>query len=201
MEESIFVPLQHRIDAGTRRLRVLRSSVLYSALAAEAFANEFLNDVLNPADAEAVDRLPTPEKLLLGPRMASIPSPLSRGSEPAQTISKLFAVRNALVHPRPTGYSTLIQDVEERDERDLGPKAAGRYLLKVAEVIVLLNPLRTEPALIGEATILNECPHVVRRFIDSTGDRITTVVSDAAALPLGLVEAASRHAAKRARRG
>jgi hypothetical protein len=200
LEGSIFAPHQHSIDAGNRRLRVLRSSVLYSALAAESFANELLRDLLDPAEAEAVDRLPTPEKLLLGPRMANIPPPLSRGSEPAQTVFKLFAVRNALVHPRPGGYSTLIQDVGERDERDLGPTAAGRYLLKVAEVIVLLNPLRPEPPLIGEAAILIQCPHVVRQFIASTGDRITTVVAEDAAVPVGLFEAASRNAAKRARR-
>ena len=76
------------------RLRFLRGTVLYAALAIEAFANELL-----PArDFDAVDRLEVPDKLLIGTRLASGQSRLSRGAQPLQDVAVVVKTRNRLVH-------------------------------------------------------------------------------------------------------
>jgi hypothetical protein len=100
---SMLEGAQAGLTARNRRLHFLRSTVLFAALAAEAFANELLDELLAPADADALDRLPTPEKLLLGPRTATGSSPLERGAQPIQGIVTLFKTGNRLVHPRPRG--------------------------------------------------------------------------------------------------
>jgi len=64
---SLFEGAQHGFNARNARLRYLRASVLFSALAAEALANEFLAALLRKREVEALDRLRTPDKLLLGP--------------------------------------------------------------------------------------------------------------------------------------
>ncbi len=52
--------------AKNRRLRFLRGTVLFAALAIEAFANELLAELLPARDFDAVDRLEVPDKLLIG---------------------------------------------------------------------------------------------------------------------------------------
>ena len=97
---SILEPMQRIADALQRRLWRLRSAVLFAALCTEAYANELLDELLAPSDAAELDRLPTFEKLMLAPKVASLESPLDRGREPMQTIRTLFRTRDALVHPR-----------------------------------------------------------------------------------------------------
>jgi hypothetical protein len=80
--DSIFEGPQASLTARNRRLHFLRATVLFSALAAEAFANELLDELLSAADAAALDKLPTPEKLIFTTRAATGTSPLARGAQP-----------------------------------------------------------------------------------------------------------------------
>ena len=122
--DSIFENPQASLTAQNRRLHFLRSTVLFSALATEAFANELLDELLSAADAAALDKLPTPEKLIFATRAATGTSPLSRGAQPMQDLIELFKTRNRLVHPRPKGgLAAWIQDVQPADEAAIGPAA------------------------------------------------------------------------------
>lgn len=53
---------------------------------------------LSAAETAAVDRLSTPDKLLLAPRLAGKPDALQRSAAPHQDIVELFKTRNVLVH-------------------------------------------------------------------------------------------------------
>jgi hypothetical protein len=72
--------------------------VLFAGLAIEAFANELLAELLSPRDFEAVDRLEVPDKLLIGTRLATGESPLSRDAQPLQDVAVLSPI--APVAPR-----------------------------------------------------------------------------------------------------
>ena len=195
---GIFEHIQRRVDAGNRRLARLKASVIFSALAAEAYANEFLTATCAAADAAAVDRLPTSEKVLLAPRLSGSTSVLERGKEPHQTISRLFKVRNLLVHPTAQGYSALVlDDLTDRDEADLGPAAAGEYLVAVARMIVMLDGLRDDFRLNGEAVLLSEEAEAVRRFVDAMGSRISEIPSEDIPEPADLLSAAKERRTRR----
>ncbi len=88
-----------RIAEGRRR-EAARSAVLFAILAAEAYANQYLQIHLTGAEADAADRLPTFEKFIMGPQLVRGEKVLDRGAEPAQTLKKLLDQRNALVHPK-----------------------------------------------------------------------------------------------------
>jgi hypothetical protein len=90
-----------RVGATGKRVGLARTAILFAALASEGFANEFLGEHLAPADVKAVDRLPTVEKYVLGPRIAFGDPLFDRGHEPIQSIHELFGVRDKLVHARP----------------------------------------------------------------------------------------------------
>lgn len=189
---------QRGVDAGNRRLARLKTSVIFSALAVEAYANEFLVATCVRADAAAVDRLPTPEKLILAPRLNGLPTVVQRGREPHQTISRLFKVRNLLVHPSAQGYSALvIDDLTDRDEADLGPTAAGDYLIAVGHMIFELNTIRSDRRWIGEAALLWEEAPAVRGFVAAMGPRIGDIPAEDAGEPVGLLHAAREHRAER----
>jgi hypothetical protein len=81
--------------------RFARNSILFSAFAAEAYVNGFLSERLSKADFEAIDRLSTAEKYAVGVSYAQRAQAFERGSEPAQTLKRLFDARNALAHPKP----------------------------------------------------------------------------------------------------
>jgi hypothetical protein len=77
-----------------------RSATLYRILAAEAYANDYLESNLSNKDFTAVDRLPTLDKYLLGPRLVHGQDLFTRGKEPAQTLRTLLDLRTRLVHPK-----------------------------------------------------------------------------------------------------
>jgi len=91
--------LGKRIARG-RRGESTRSAVLFAMLAAEAYANQYLQIHLTGEEFTAADRLPTFEKFILGPRLVRGESLLDRGKQPAQTLKKLLDQRSALVHPK-----------------------------------------------------------------------------------------------------
>ncbi len=90
--------------ARTARRRSARNAALFSALAAEAYVNEFLAAYLAGDDLATVDRWPTVDKYVKGTRRAFDGAQLFwRGVEPMPTIRRLFKLRDQLVHPKP-GY-------------------------------------------------------------------------------------------------
>ncbi len=148
---SILEGPQEAMNAYNRRLHFLRSTVLFAALSAEAFANELLDELLSPADFEALDKLPTPDKLLVGTQLAAAgKSPLERGAQPLQDLTLLCKTRNRLVHARPQGgIAAWDRDVEEADETAIGPKAALTAILRVSETVNVCTELRAHPILHG----------------------------------------------------
>jgi hypothetical protein len=197
---SVLATLQLAMDASNRRLRSLRSVPIFAALALEAFANDFLAELLSPADAIAVDRLTTLDKLLLGPRIAGASSTLTRDAEPLQTIKKLLHVRNRLVHARASGYSPFTHSLTDRDESDFGPIACGRYLLRSAEVIALLDALCQPPHTVGLSIYLSQAPQVIDEYISSIGKNINQLVLQGEPSPADLQELAERQAMDRGKR-
>jgi hypothetical protein len=88
--------------AHLRRTAFVRTTMLFSALAAEAYANEFVREHFpNRQELMAVDRWKTVDKFVLAPRLALGEAVLERGHEPIQTVARLFKRRDALVHPKP----------------------------------------------------------------------------------------------------
>jgi hypothetical protein len=158
LRDSLLESAQAVGTATNRRLHFLRGTVLFAALAVEAFANELLAELLEARDLEAVDRLEVPDKLVIRTRLATGQPPLSRGAQPLQDVAALVKKRNRLVHPKPqNGIAAWIQDVEAADEDAIGPRAAATAVLRVSETMVLCTELRQYPHLhAGTAkTILN----------------------------------------------
>jgi hypothetical protein len=88
--------------AHLRRTTFVQTAMLFSALAAEAYANEFVREHFpNAQELMAVDQWKTVDKLVLAPRLALGEPVFERGHEPIQTVARLFKRRNALVHPKP----------------------------------------------------------------------------------------------------
>jgi hypothetical protein len=90
-----------RVVATYRRRSAARSSVLFSALAADAYVNEFLGFYLSGRDLEAIDRQNPRDKYATGTKLASGATVFERGEEPLQTLGELFKLRDKLVHPKP----------------------------------------------------------------------------------------------------
>jgi hypothetical protein len=118
--------LGKRIAKGRQR-ESTRSAVLFALLAAEAFANQYLQTHLSGKEFEAADKLPTLDKFLLGPRLVSGESLLDRSGEPAGTLKKLCDQRSALVHPK------LAKPGGGRDGPVYTPEEAARYIVAVAD--------------------------------------------------------------------
>jgi hypothetical protein len=199
---SLLESSQRRLSAMNRRLGFLRNAVLFAALSAEAYANEFLEAALPAQDAQALDRLVTPEKLLIGSRLVGVEPPLDRGKLPLQRLFALFEVRNALVHPRRSGaksISAYSHNVTKQDKELIGPKAAASYIVAVAELTVRLEPYRPGHSFIGEAaTIVKHCA-VLDAHRKLLGDEILVVPDPEDATPIPLLIQMQRRAAKRAR--
>jgi hypothetical protein len=131
--------LGHHLLAQARQLDFARTSILFSALSAEAYINGFLWRQLSTADFEAVERLPTDEKYVLGPELALQERLFDRGAEPAQSIDALFKLRHDLVHPK--GKQIEVgRDGDLMDPRfeDFNPQAAARFIIRVAEAAATL---------------------------------------------------------------
>ncbi len=169
---SLLEPLQARLDALNRRLRLLRNCVIFSALAAEAYINECLAAWLSPADVAGIDRLATLDKLILGPRLAGHDGPVRRGEEPAQTLQRLFQARNRLVHPKPGELSAYVERDLERDDAVYGPRSAMSYLVAVAHTVTLLQPLRSDRTFDWPAGGIWDHRVVLERHIDLTGPEL-----------------------------
>jgi hypothetical protein len=121
-----------QVRASGRRLDTLRSSVLFSALAAEAYANEFLHSLLGPKDRDAVDRMSTPNKYILGSRLVLGEDVFDREQDPVKTIIELFKLRHKLVHPKPGFAPPMAHEMLNHEDPDFTPQRAAHYLCMVA---------------------------------------------------------------------
>ncbi|MGN6373189.1 MAG: hypothetical protein ACTHM1_09395 [Solirubrobacteraceae bacterium] len=97
-----------------------RNCILFSALGAEAYVNAFLDGRVTGSDLDALDRLPTVEKYVVGVTYAEGEAVFDRGAEPIQTLKRLFSTRDALVHPKP-GRRAVVT-----------PEAAAEFLVAAA---------------------------------------------------------------------
>lgn len=144
----VFEGAQAVLTARNRRLHFLRGTVLFAALSAEAFTNELLDELLTADQFRAIDRDPTLKKLTDGIALAGRVSPVSLGSQPLQGVRTVLRTRDALVHPKPQGgIAAWVQDIEEPDEKRVGPKAALDAILRVAEMCVACLELWKHPRL------------------------------------------------------
>ena len=182
------------VQASTQRLWHLRTAVLYAALSAEAYANEFLAHVLTPGEIQEVDRMPVIEKLSKGPSWADLTSPLSRGTAPLQAVQQLIDLRDALAHPRPGQIPAHAASVTAEDEKRLGPPAVGRYIVAVAQVMELLDDLRPPPVFYRSGRLLAQHPEVLQQHLHQVGETILRVPQESADRPIDLFELASLQA-------
>jgi hypothetical protein len=120
--------------------------------------------------------------------------------EPLQTIKKLLQVRNGLVHARASGCSPFAHFLTDRDGRDFGPIACGRYLYRSAEVIALLDTLCEPPHTVGLSIYLSQAPLVIDEYVSSIGASIGHLVPQDEPSPADLKELAERQAMERGKR-
>jgi hypothetical protein len=87
------------LRAPGRRTEFARTSILFSAFAAEAYVNAYLAEQL-AGDFGEVERCSTIEKYLEHVPRTSTELRFTRGAQPGQGLALLFRARNALVHPK-----------------------------------------------------------------------------------------------------
>ena len=143
--------LLRMMNAASRRLDFARTSILFSALAAEAYVNEFLlrqagHAGLAKKDVEGLDKLSTPEKYVLGPRAVLGRAVFGRGRQPIQDIRDLFKLRNLLVHPKARRVKVRKNHLfDVPGFEDYNPEAAARFLVAVATAAVALSNATDPP--------------------------------------------------------
>lgn len=110
-------------QAGQTLIREATAGVLFCAFAAEAYVNRFLAAMLSAVDFAAVDRLATVDKYVIAVPRADPDIPFARGEWPIGDLTRLFSMRNALVHHKP--------DKPPKD--DITPLLLADFLIAVAE--------------------------------------------------------------------
>lgn len=171
---SILTPMQQSSDARLRRLRHLRATVLFAALGAEGYANEFLASHLSGRELEGADRLTTVDKFVLGPKLAGLTSPIAYDRERGQSLSALFKARNTLVHP-PTRTGTFPDVYAAEDQRPYEPRNAARYVIQVAHAELLLYPLRGDQALASPAKRIWEQRQILEDHVEAIGAAVSDI--------------------------
>ncbi len=138
-QQKAMVLVALTVGARVRRVEFARSTILYCILAAEAYANQYLGWHLKAREFQAVDRWPTLDKYLLGPRLVVGHDLFKRGEEPIQSLGKLLALRTRLVHPKLRPKPPLLRaDEDPPDFEAFNPCDSARYLVAVAEAVVTL---------------------------------------------------------------
>lgn len=115
----------------------LRHPVLFAALAAEGYVNEFLAGHLSRSDLKSVDRLSTVDKYLFGPQIAIGQCLFSRDDAVVEPIKRLFQLRNKLAHPQP-GYGPNGFPLDPAWDDDYAPSATIPLIRAVAEASEIL---------------------------------------------------------------
>lgn len=190
----ILGPLERVGDAGNRRLRALRSCVIFCALALEAYANGFIAENLTAEQIEEIDREKTIRKLTKGPKIAGLEASVDPGGVLANEIGQLFRTRDLFVHSRRDEHGAYLQYLTDRDEELFGPPVIGRYIVIVAQVIVDMEKLCTPPSLAGQAVLINAHPEVIDELVQQIGSKIMSPVREDAGSPISPIEMAQRRA-------
>jgi len=120
------------------RIRAARTAVLFAALAAESYVNEFLS--VHGA-LEKWDREPTHRKFLKGTHEAYGSQLFFVDREGYQPIVDLFKLRDRLVHPKPGfGVSGVHGEPEADFERLFAMPKVAEYIVTVGGSADLLMP-------------------------------------------------------------
>ncbi|GEM_PF-1864436 len=82
-----------------QRRRKLYGAIVFLAFALESFINEIGLERCSD-DFDSIDKLATPDKWILIPKLCSKPS-LNKGTEPFQSIAAIFRYRNLFAHFKP----------------------------------------------------------------------------------------------------
>jgi hypothetical protein len=186
-------------DARRKQLNEFRSSVLFSALAAEAYVNEFLARFLTGRDLDAVDRMSTVDKYVVGTHLATGETLFSRDTQPAQTIGELFKLRHKLVHPKP-GYGPpppidgFFRHQESEYMTEYTAPEASRFLTAVAAgATILVKRAFPDGPIDFPATII----YLGQRAIDSYASELKGLPDRTAEEPEDLLAVALRGMAER----
>lgn len=122
-----------------KRVRYLMQGVLFSALAAESYVNEFLAVRLSGKDLSAADRMSPVDKFVLGTKLAYGESLFFRDREPIPDLVALFALRNRLAHPKPGfGLDPMFDDGDRPFETQFSSSSVAQYIVGVAGGAVVL---------------------------------------------------------------
>jgi hypothetical protein len=116
-----------RDEAEYHRVSYSRRSLLFTAFAAEAYANDFLYDRWSGRDRDALERLSTLDKYVLLSQLGGHATKLTRGKEPIQTIKWLFQRRDELVHAAPRGRDLTY------DPGNHNPRMAAKCIVAVGD--------------------------------------------------------------------
>ena len=149
-----------------RRLDFARTSILFSAIAAEAYINAFIFDHFLESDRQALDRLRTVDKYMIAPRLLEDGPTFRRGREPLTSLTELFDLRNGLVHPKPELRlrSTETFPVEPRGFDRLNPEVAARMVVAVATASLTLTMWPDGKPTDMTAVLLWQGRHKVRAY-------------------------------------
>lgn len=115
-----------------------RNAVLFAALAAESYVNEFLGAFLDGSDYTAVDRMSPVDKYVLGTKFATGDKLFDRQGAPVTKIAALFALRNKLVHPKPGFGPAPFAEPWGEFEENFPPPRAAEFIVTVARAAVIL---------------------------------------------------------------
>jgi hypothetical protein len=120
--------------ARAERFECARTSVLFCALAAEAYVNEFLAAfALSKTRLKELDGVSTVRKYTHGTREAYGATLFRDGDEATPVLRRLFALRHLLVHPKPGFGQPALLDPED-------PALEERFALpELAEYVVIVG--------------------------------------------------------------
>lgn len=154
-----------RVGATGKRVGFARTAILFAAFASEGFVNEFLGEHLSPADVKAIDRLPTVEKYVLGPRIAFGEPLFDRGHEPIQSIQELFRLRDKLVHAQPRAVPARGSVFDDpADFAEYNPERAATYITAVADAAMILAGRSSEPLNNLTVVAVTQGRNIIKRY-------------------------------------
>jgi hypothetical protein len=130
------------------RLASARSAVLFAALAVEAAANYYIARAVPPVEGEAIDRMPTVQKLLVAPRLATGTALFEPAKAPLGETRRLFKTRDRIVHPKVGGKSVV-----RLGDPDFDPSTVAGMVIAAAEVLVTLYGAVDQQAGIAPAVV------------------------------------------------
>jgi hypothetical protein len=122
------------LDARRARRMFCRSAVLFAALAAESYVNEFLAVHLadRPDDLRKIDRWPTVKKYVRGTGDAYGEQLFFDDREAMPVIRELFELRHKLVHPKPGFGPPHLFESDAESEIDFAPPKIAEFVVMVA---------------------------------------------------------------------